>query len=238
MAFPRPGGPCLCWHSSSSSRCRMGFPCRKPPFEGSAAAAAAPSSRHRETYSKLFLGDFRRDVPAPRNAYFGLCSSFRAMVFPRPGGPCLCGHSSSSSRCRPSVAWGFLAGSRLFEGSAAPAAAAAPRSQHRETYSKLFLGNFRRDVSAPGNAYFGFHSSFRAMVFPRPAGPCLCGHSSSSSSYFLLWKLFDCSSPTAAPQQQQQPPAAAPAAGSCREQQAAAGSRRQQQAAAGSSRHQ
>ena len=121
------------------------------------------------------------------------------MVFPRPGGPCLCGHSSSSSRCRPSVAWGFLAGSRLFEGSAAPAAAAAPRSQHRETYSKLFLGNFRRDVSAPGNAYFGFHSSFRAMVFPRPGGPWLCGHSnSSSSSCFLLWKLFDCSSTTAA----------------------------------------
>ena len=126
-------------------------------------------------------------------------------MFPRPGGPCLCGHSSSSSsRCRPLVAWGFLAGSRLFEGSAAPAAAAAAQAfcrifqkgcsglgsifwtpfvlqGHRETYSKLFLGNFRRDVSAPGNAYFGFHSSFRAMVFPRPGGPCLCGHSSSSS---------------------------------------------------------
>ena len=140
------------------------------------------------------------------------------MVFPRPGGPCLCGHSSSSSsRCRPSVAWGFLAGSRLFEGSAAPAAAAAV-----------------------------LHSSFRAMVFPHPAGPCLCGHSSSSSgggggssssSCFLLWRLFDCSSTTAAPQQQQQPPAAAPAAGSSREQQAAAGSR-QPQAAAGSSRQQ
>ena len=157
-------------------------------------------------------------------------------MFPRPGGPCLCGHSSSSSRCHPSVAWGFLAGSRLFEGSAAPAAAAS--SQHRETYSKLFLGGFRRDVPAPGNAYFGLHSSFRAMVFPRPGGPCLCGHSSSSSSCFLLWKLFDCSSTTAAPQQQQQqPPAAAPAAGSSRKQQAAAGSR-QPQAAAGSSRQQ
>ena len=46
------------------------------------------------------------------------------MVFPRPAGLCLCGHSSSS-RCRLSVAWGFLAGNRLFEGSAAPAAAAA-----------------------------------------------------------------------------------------------------------------
>ena len=163
------------------------------------------------------------------------------MVFPGPGGPCLCGHSSSSSsRCRPSVAWGFLAGSRLFEESGAPAAAAAaaaPSSQHRETYSKLFLGDFRRDVPAPGNVYFGLRSSFRAMVFPRPGGPCLCGHSSSSSSCFLLWKLFDCSSTTAAPQQQQQPPAAAPAAGSSREQQAAAGSR-QPQAAAGSSRHQ
>ena len=100
---------------------------------------------------------------------------------------------------------------------AATAAAAAPSSQHRETYSKLFLGDFRRDVPAPGNAYFGLHSSFSAMVFPRPGGPCLCGHSSSSSH-------------------QQQPPAAAPAAGSSREQQAA-GSRRQQQAA-GSSRHQ
>ena len=30
------------------------------------------------------------------------------MVFPRPGGPCLCGHSSSSSsRCRPSGRWFF-----------------------------------------------------------------------------------------------------------------------------------
>ena len=38
-------------------------------------------------------------------------------MFPRPGGPCLRVHSSSS-RCRPSVAWGFLAESRLFEGSA------------------------------------------------------------------------------------------------------------------------
>ena len=46
------------------------------------------------------------------------------MVFPRLAGLCLCGHSSSS-RCRLSVAWGFLAGNRLFEGSAAPAAAAA-----------------------------------------------------------------------------------------------------------------
>ena len=78
------------------------------------------------------------------------------MVFPRPAGPCLCGHSSSS-RCRPSVAWGFLAGSRLFEGSAAPA------------------------FQTSGNANFELHySSFRAMVFPCPAGPCLCGHSSSS----------------------------------------------------------
>ena len=46
------------------------------------------------------------------------------MVLPRPAGLCLCGHSSSS-RCRLSVAWGFLAGNRLFEGSAAPAAVAA-----------------------------------------------------------------------------------------------------------------
>ena len=45
-------------------------------------------------------------------------------MFPRPAGLCLCGHSSSS-RCRLSVAWGFLAGNRLFEGSASPAAAAA-----------------------------------------------------------------------------------------------------------------
>ena len=143
-----------------------------------AASQQRASSQPRETYSKLFVGDFRRDVPAPGHAYFGLCSSFRAMVFPRPGGPCLCGHSSSSSssRCRPSVAWGFLAGSRLFEGSAA--AAAAPSSRHRETYSKLFLRDFRRDVQAPGNTYFGLCSSFKAMVFPRPGGPCLCGRSS------------------------------------------------------------
>ena len=113
-----------------------------------AAVQQPAASQQPETYSKLFVGDFRRDVPAPGHAYFGLCSSFRAMVFPRPGGPCLCGHSSSSSRCHPSVAWGFLAGSRLFEGSAAPAAAAAS-SQHRETYSKLFLGDFRKDVPAP-----------------------------------------------------------------------------------------
>ena len=160
MVFPRPGGPCLCGHSSSSSssRCRpsvaWGFLAGSRLFEGSAApaaaaAAAAPSSQHRETYSKLFLGDFRRDVPASGNAYFGLHSSFRAMVFPHP--------------------WGFLAGSRLFEGSAAPAAAAAAAA------SKLFLGDFRRDVPAPGNTYFGLHSSFRAMVFPRPGGPCLSG---------------------------------------------------------------
>ena len=58
---------------------------------------------------------------------------------------------------RPSVAWGFLAGSRLFEGSAAPAAAAAA--------SKLFLGDFRRDAS--GNAYLGFvlqGHSFSSLV--------------------------------------------------------------------------
>ena len=133
------------------------------------------------------------------------------IVFPRPGEPCLCGHSSSSSsRCRPSVAWGFLAGSRLSEGSAAPAAAAAaPSSQHRETYSKLFLGDFRRDVPAPGNAYFGLRSSFRAMVFPRPGGSCLCGHSSREQQ----------------------------AAAGSRQPQAAAGSSRQQQASVGSSRH-
>ena len=130
MSFRRPS---VAWGFLAGSRL----------FEGSAAPAAAAAS-------KLFLGDFRRDVPASGNAYFGLRSSFRAMVFPRPGGPCLCGHSSSSSsRCRPSVAWGFLAGSRLFEGSAAAAAAAAPSSRHRETYSKLFLGDFRRDVPAP-----------------------------------------------------------------------------------------
>ena len=169
MSFRRPS---VAWGFFAGSRL----------FEGSAAPAAAAAAA-----SKLFLGDFRRDVPASGNAYFGLRSSFRAMVFPRPGGPCLCGHSSSSSssRCRSSVAWGFLTGSRLFEGSAAPeaaAAAAAPSTQHRETYSKLFLGNFRREVPAPGNAYFGLHSSFRAMVFPRPGGLCLCGHSSSSSS--------------------------------------------------------
>ena len=163
MSFQRPS---VAWGFLAGSRL----------FEGSAAPAAAAAA----AASKLFLGDFRRDVPASGNTYFGLRSSFRAMVFPRPGGPCLCGHSSSSSssRCGPSVAWGFLAGSRLFEGSAAPAAAAAaaaPSSQHRETYSKLFLGDFRRDVPAPGNAYFGLHSSFRAMVFPRPGGPCLSG---------------------------------------------------------------
>ena len=81
------------------------------------------------------------------------------MVFPRPAGPCLCGHSSSSSssssRCRPSVA--FL------------------KSQPHQ--------HFRRNIPASGNANFELHySSFRAMVFPRPAGPCLCGQSSSSSS--------------------------------------------------------
>ena len=42
------------------------------------------------------------------------------MLFPRPPGLCF-----SSNRFRLSVAWGFLAGNRLFEGSAAPAAAAA-----------------------------------------------------------------------------------------------------------------
>ena len=122
-----------------------------------AASQQRASSQPRETYSKLFVGDFRRDVPAPGHAYFGLCSSFRAMVFPRPGGPCHCGHSSSSSRCRPSVAWGFLAGSRLFEESGA-AAAAAPSSQHRETYSKLCLGDFSRRFqkgrSGPGKRLF------------------------------------------------------------------------------------
>ena len=87
-------------------------------------------------------------------------------------------------------------------------------SQPRETYSKLFVGDFRRDVPASGNAYFGLRSC-RAMVFPHPAGPCLCGHSSSSGG-------GSSSSGGAAA-------AAAAAAGSSREQQAAAGSSRQQQ---------
>ena len=110
------------------------------------------------------------------------------------------------------------------------AAAAAPSSQHRETYSKLFLGDFRRDVPAPGNAYFGLRSSFRAMVFPRPGGSCLCGHSSREQQ-------------AAAGSSRQQQAAAGSrqpqaAAGSSRQQQAAAGSSRQQQAAAGTSRQQ
>ena len=149
------------------------------------------------------------------------------MVFPRPGGPCLCGHSSSSSsRCHPSVAWGFLAGSRLFEGSAAPAAAAAASSQHRETYSKLFLGDFRKDVPAPKRLFrtpfvlqgHGVSPSRRAVSLCLIAAAQQQHHSSSSSH-----------------QQQHQQQAAA---GSSSRQQQAAGSRRQQQAAAGSSRHQ
>ena len=148
MSFQRPS---VAWGFLAGSRL----------FEGSAAPAAAAAA------SKLFLGDFQKGRFRPRETHiFGLRSSFRAMVFPRPGGPCLCGHSSSSSssRCRPSVAWGFLAGSRLFGGSAAPAAAAAaPSSQHRETYSKLFLRDFRRDVPAPGKRLF--------WTSIRPSGP-------------------------------------------------------------------
>ena len=78
------------------------------------------------------------------------------MVFSRPAGPCLCGHSSSSSRCR--LQW---------HGVSLPEAAFLKGQLHQ---------HFRRDIPASGNANFEFHySSFRAMVFPRPAGPCLCG---------------------------------------------------------------
>ena len=134
--FPRPGGPCLCGHSSSScfllwklfdcssttaapaasSSSHQQQAASSRQQQGAAGSsrqqqAAAGISRQQQTqanaavsataavkqlaasqYSKLFVGDFRRDVPASGNAYFGLCSSFRAMVFPRPGGPCLCAH--------------------------------------------------------------------------------------------------------------------------------------------------
>ena len=173
MVFPRPGGLCLCGHSSS----------------------------------------FRRDVPASGNAYFGLRWSFRAMVFPRPAGPCLCGHSSSSSRCRHSAAWGFLAGSRLFEGSAAAAAA---------VYSIPPSGPWCFPVRQ-GRVLVGTAAAAAAAAAVSCFGSCLIAaarqqHHSSSSSH----------------QQQHQQQAAA---GSSRQQQAA-GSRRQPQAAAGSSRHQ
>ena len=46
-----------------------------------AAVQQPAASQQPETYSKLFVGDFRRDVPAPGHAYFGLCSSVR------PSGP-------------------------------------------------------------------------------------------------------------------------------------------------------
>ena len=82
------------------------------------------ASQQLATTTIIFVGDFRRDVPASGNAYFGFRSSFRAMVFPRPAGLCLCGHSSSS-RCRLSLAWGFLAGS--CEGSASSSSSSSNR---------------------------------------------------------------------------------------------------------------
>ena len=154
------------------------------------------------------------------------------MVFPRPGGPCLCGHSSSSSRCHPSVAWGFLAGSRLFEGSAAPAAAAAASSQHRETYSKVSR-RFQKGRSVPETSISDSIRPSGPWCFPVQEGRVFVGTAAAA----VAVSCFGSCLIAAAQQQQQQPPAAAPAAGSSREQQAAAGSR-QPQAAAGSSRHQ
>ena len=52
------------------------------------------------------------------------------MVFPRPAGRCLCGHSSSN-RCRLSVAWSFLAGNRLFKGQL--------HQQQQQQQQQLFL---------------------------------------------------------------------------------------------------
>ena len=130
------------------------------------AAAAAPSSQHRETYSKLFLGDFRRDVPAPGNAYFGLRSSFRAMVFPRPGGSCLCGHSSREQQAAAGSRQQQAAGSRRqqqaagtsrqqqTQADASVSATAAVQqltaSQQPETYIASFCRRFQKGRSGPG----------------------------------------------------------------------------------------
>ena len=204
-----------------------------------AAVQQLAASQQPETYSKLFVGDFRRDVPASGNAYFGLRSSFRAMVFPRPGGPCLCGHSSSSSRCRPSVAWGFLAGSRLFEGSAAPAAAAAS-SQHRETYSKVSR-RFQKGRSVPETSISDSIRPSGPWCFPVQEGRVFVGTAAAAAvavscfgSCLIAAAQQQHHSSSSSHQQQHQQQAAA---GSSRQQQAA-GSRRQPQAAAGSSRHQ
>ena len=123
------------------------------------AAAAAPSSQHRETYSKLFLGDFRRDVPAPGNAYFGLRSSFRAMVFPRPGGSCLCGHSSreqqaaAGSRRQQQAAAGISRQQQTQADASVSATAAVQQltaSQQPETYIASFCRRFQKGRSGPG----------------------------------------------------------------------------------------
>ena len=159
-------------------------------------------------------------------------------MFPRPGGPCLCGHSSSSSRCHPSVAWGFLAGSRLFEGSAAPAAAAAASSQHRETYSKVSR-RFQKGRSVPETSISDSIRPSGPWCFPVQEGRVFVGTAAAAVAVSCFGSCLIAAAQqqhhsSSSHQQQHQQQAAA---GSSRQQQAA-GSRRQQQAAAGSSRHQ
>ena len=159
------------------------------------------------------------------------------MVFPRPGGPCLCGHSSSSSRCHPSVAWGFLAGSRLFEGPAAPAAAAAASSQHRETYSKVSR-RFQKGRSVPETSISDSIRPSGPWCFPVQEGRVFVGTAAAVAvscfgSCLIAAAQQQHHSSSSSHQQQHQQQAAA----GSRQPQAAAGSSRQQQASVGSSRH-
>ena len=57
-------------------QCSLGPLCFAAGRCGSSQSSGCGSSS-----GKLLVGDFRRDVPAPGNVYFGLGSSFRAMVF-------------------------------------------------------------------------------------------------------------------------------------------------------------
>ena len=69
--------------------------------------------------------------------------------------------------------------------------AGAAGSSRQQAAGFLFVGDFRRDVPASGNAYFGLRSSFRAMVFPRPAAPIFCSVSRvSEATLDIFWVRF------------------------------------------------
>ena len=261
--FPRPGGPCLCGHSSREQQAAAGS--RQPQAAAGNSRqqqASVGNSRHKQTSQQ----------PASRNVQQAFCRRFqKGRSDPGNAWAVSLWAQQQQQSLSPFSSMGFLAGSRLFEGSAA---AAAPSSRHRETYSN----------SGPGKRIFwtlfvlqghGVSPSGRAVsLWAQQQQQQQSLSPFSSIAAFLKGQLH---------QQQQQLPVASiekriasffweisegtfwpretsildsvrpsgpwcfpvregrvfvgTAAGSSRQQQAA-GSRRQQQATAGSSRHQ